>query len=65
MWIPIWDPQKEPTPVKMEARRGANQSLYEAVVHAQKDRDRAYSENITEFTSIPIDPAILEEERQF
>lgn len=28
-------------------------------------RDRAYSENITEFTSIPIDPAILEEERQF
>ena len=65
MWIPIRDPQKEPTPAKTEARRAANQSLYEAVVHAQKDRDRAYSENITEFTSIPIDPAILEEERQF
>jgi hypothetical protein len=65
MWIPIRDPQKEPTPTETEARRAANQSLYEAVEHAQKDRDRAYSENITEFTSIPIDPAILEEERQF
>ena len=65
MWIPIRDPQKEPTPAEMEAHRAANQSLYEAVVHAQKDRDSAYSENITEFTSIPIDPAILEEEWQF
>jgi hypothetical protein len=47
----------------MEACHATNQSLYEAIKHALKDRDKAYSKNIIEFTSIPIDPTILEEEQ--
>ena len=32
---------------------------------AEEDWKRAYSDDPTHFTTIPIDPAILEEERQF
>jgi hypothetical protein len=42
-----------------------NQSLYDAVETAQKEWDRVQSENPLVFTDIPIDPAILEAERQF
>jgi hypothetical protein len=64
-WILIRDPQKEATTAENEARCIALQSLYEAVGTAQHDRDEVYAANPTSFTSIPIDPAILEEERQF
>jgi hypothetical protein len=64
-WIPIRDHQKEATTAENEARCIALQSLYEAVGTAQHDRDEVYAANPTSFTSIPIDPAILEEERQF
>ncbi len=38
---------------------------YEAIVTAQRTRDDIYAANPISFCSIPIDPAILEEERQF
>jgi hypothetical protein len=64
IWNPIRDPQKESTPAERDALR-ANQSLYDAVERAQQEWHRVQSENPTEFTSIPIDPTILEAERQF
>jgi hypothetical protein len=64
LWIPIRDPEKQPTPAERDALR-ANQSLYDAVETAQAEWDRVHSENPLVFTDIPIDPAILEAERQF
>jgi hypothetical protein len=64
IWNPIRDPEKEPTLAEKDALR-ANQSLYDAVETAQKEWDRVHSENPLVFTDIPIDPAILEAERQF
>jgi hypothetical protein len=64
LWIPIRDPEKQPTLAERDALR-ANQSLYDAVETAQAEWDRVHSENPLVFTDIPIDPAILEAERQF
>jgi hypothetical protein len=63
-WIPIRDPQKDPTPTEREALR-ANQSLYDELAQVQQEYDTLQLEDPTLFTSIPIDPAILEEEQQF
>jgi hypothetical protein len=63
-WIPIRDPEKQPTSAETDALR-ANQSLYDHLEQTQKARDNAYSDDPTEFTDILIDPAILEHERQF
>jgi hypothetical protein len=65
MWTTIRDRQKEPTADKTEACRIALQSLYEAVAKAQHDKEETYAANPISFTSIPIDPTILEEERRF
>jgi hypothetical protein len=69
MWIIIRDPEKQPTPAETDALR-ANQLLYNHLEHTQMARDKAYSDDPTEFTDIPIDPTILEptileHERQF
>jgi DDE superfamily endonuclease len=64
MRIPIRDPEKQPTSAETDALR-ANQSLYDHLEQVQKARERAYSDDPAEFTDIPIDPAILEHERQF
>jgi hypothetical protein len=64
MWVPIRDPQKNPTAAETEALR-ANQSLYEALEHAQQEWDVSRSEDPADFTAIPIDPTVLEDERQF
>jgi len=63
-WIPIRDPQKDPTPTEREALR-ANQSLYDELARVQQEYNALQSEDPTLFTGIPIDPAILEEEQQF
>jgi hypothetical protein len=65
MWTTIRDRQKEPTAEEMEIDRIALQSLHDAVAQAQKDKEEAYTMNPISFTSVPIDPIILEEERQF
>jgi hypothetical protein len=65
MWIPIRDRQKELTAAEIENRRIALQSLYEAVARAQLERDEVYAANPISFTSIPIDPTILQQEREF
>jgi hypothetical protein len=65
MWTTIRDRQKEPTTDETEACRIALQSLYDAVAKAQHDKEEAYTANPISFTSIPIDPIILEEERKF
>jgi hypothetical protein len=65
MWTTIRDRQKEPTADETEACRIALQSLYDAVVKAQHDKEEAYAANLISLTSIPIDPIILEEERKF
>lgn len=57
MWVPIRGPQKNPTAAETEALR-ANQSLYEAL-------ERAQQEDPADFTAIPIDPTVLDDERQF
>ena len=63
-WLPIRDPEKNPTSAETEALR-ANQSLYDAVKLAEEDWKVAYLDDPTQFTLIPIDPAILEEEQQY
>jgi hypothetical protein len=64
MRIPIRDPEKQSTSAETDALR-ANQSLYDHLEQVQKAREQAYSDDPAEFTDIPIDPAILEHERQF
>jgi hypothetical protein len=65
IWIPVRDRQKEPTAAETEDRRIALQSLREAVGKAQRDRDNAYAANPISFAPVPIDPKILQEEREF
>jgi hypothetical protein len=43
----------------------ANQSLYEALEHAQQEWNESRSEDPADFTAIPIDPAVLDDEQQF
>ena len=64
IWVLIRDPEKDPTPAEREALR-ANQSLYDAVEIAQQEWHVSQSENPTDFTLIPIDPSILDDEHQF
>jgi DDE superfamily endonuclease len=64
MWVPIRDPQKNPTAAEEEALR-ANQSLYEALERAQQEWNESRSEDPADFTAIPIDPTVLDAERQF
>jgi hypothetical protein len=64
IWDPIIDPTVNLTSVKKEPLR-ANQSLYDNLEPAQQEWNRVQSEDPTQFTSIAIDPAILEMERQF
>jgi hypothetical protein len=63
-WIPVRDPQKDPTPTKREALH-ANQSLYDELARVQQEYNTLQSEDPILFTNIPIDPAILAEEQQF
>jgi hypothetical protein len=65
MWTPIRDRQKEPTTAETENRRIVLQSLHEAIGKAERDRKEAYAANPASLTPIPIDPAILQEEREF
>jgi hypothetical protein len=44
MWVPIRDPQKNPTPAEKEALR-ANQSLYKALERAQQEWNESRSED--------------------
>jgi hypothetical protein len=64
-WVPIHDRQKDPTAAETEGRRIALQSLVDAVADAQRKQNETYAANPESFTSIPIDPAIIEEERRF
>ena len=64
MWVPIRDPQKNPTATEKEALR-TNHSLYEALERAQEEWNKSRSEDPADFTAIPIDPAVLDDERQF
>ena len=61
MLIPIRDCRKDPTPTELELLR-PNQSLFDAVIRAKIDRERAYETNPEQEL---IDPSILEFERQF
>src|SRR5438045_2214124 len=61
IWVPIQDPEKNPTPAEREALR-ANQSLYDAVTIAQQEWDASQSENPMDFTAIHIDQSILDDE---
>jgi hypothetical protein len=64
MWIPIRDPQKNPTSDEKEALR-ANQGLYDTLATSQIEYEKLQSEDPALFTDIPIDPAILIEEQAF
>jgi hypothetical protein len=64
IWNLIRDPEKDPTLAERDALR-ANQSLYDAVERAKAEWDKVQSEDPVVFTDIPIDPTILEAERQF
>jgi hypothetical protein len=65
MWIPIRDPQKNPTAEETEAIRISHQSLYDKLAQEQAEYDRLQSDDATLFTNIPIDPAILAQEQAF
>ena len=65
MWTPIRDRQKEPTTAEIENQQIALQSLREAVGKAKSDQEEAYTANPISLTLILIDPAILQEEREF
>jgi hypothetical protein len=65
MWVPIRDRQKEPTAAEIENRQIALPSLHEAMDMAQRDRDKVYTTHSLSFTSLPIDPTILQEEHEF
>jgi hypothetical protein len=64
LWTPIRDPEKNPTSAEKEALR-AHPSLYDAVAIAEAEYEASRSENPADFTSIPIDPSILEDEHRF
>jgi hypothetical protein len=64
IWVPIRDPEKEPTPAEREALR-APQSLYDTAAIAEHEWHTTQSEDLTNLTSIPIDPLILENEQRF
>jgi hypothetical protein len=64
IWIPVRDPEKNPTTAEREALR-THQLLYDAATIAQQECDTSQSENPTDFTSIPIEPSILHHEQQF
>ena len=63
MWVPIRDPEKNPTPAEKEALR-AHQSLYDTSAKAQLEWEKSQSENPTDLTTISINQSILDEERQ-
>jgi hypothetical protein len=65
MWIPIRDPQKNPTLEETEAIRISHQSLYDKLAQEQAEFNRLQLDDPTLFTKIPIDPAILAEEQAF
>jgi hypothetical protein len=56
MWVPIQTATEE------EDLR-ANQSLYEALKSAQQEWNESRSEDPVDFTAIPIDPTVLDDER--
>jgi hypothetical protein len=64
MWIPVRDPQNNPTLEEKEALC-ANQSLYDALACSQHEYKKLQSEDPALFTDIPIDPAIIAEEQAF
>src|SRR5271163_2108139 len=59
IWIPIRDPQKNPTPEETEAIRISHQPLYDTLAREHAEYNRLQSDDPTLFTEIPIDPAIL------
>jgi len=65
IWIPIRDPQKNPTAEETEAIRISHQSLYDKLAQEQAEYNLLQSDDPTLFTDIPIDPAILAEEQAF
>ena len=65
MWIPIRDPQKNPTLEETEAICISHQPLYDKLAQEQAEFNRLQSDDPTLFTEIPIDPAILAEEQAF
>ncbi len=65
MWVPIRDLQKEPTAAKTENQQITLQSRCEAVGRAQHDQDEVDIRNLISFTSLPMDPIILQEEHEF
>jgi hypothetical protein len=64
-WIPIRDPQKNPTAEETEAICISHQSLYDKLAQEQAEYDRLQLDDATLFTNIPIDPAILAQEQAF
>jgi hypothetical protein len=63
-WIPIRDPEKQPTPAETAAL-SASQSLYDAATIAQREWKKVQTDNPLIFSNIPIDPKILYQEHEF
>jgi hypothetical protein len=62
IWIPIRDPQKNPTLKEIEAIHISHQLLYDKLAQEQVEYDHLQSDDPTLFIDIPIDPIILAEE---
>ena len=62
---PIRDPEKDPLPEEIETVRIGGLGLYEELVRLEKEAERVKSDDPEVFTTIPIDPEILEIEQKF
>ena len=63
-WIPIRDPEKQPTPAETAAL-SASRSLYDAAALAEEEWNQVQSDNPDIFTDIPINPEVLQQEHEF
>ena len=63
-WIPIRDPEKQPTPAETAAL-SAPRLLYDAAALAEQEWNQVQSDNPDIFTDIPINPKVLQQEHEF
>jgi hypothetical protein len=62
---PIWDPKKNPLLEELKVVRIRSIGLYEELARLKAEAERVKSDDPKVFTTIPIDPKILEMEHKF
>ena len=65
IWVVIRDREKEPLPEEIQSRKEELHSERERVATTQSEKDAIYAQSTDSFAPIPIDPALLQSEREF